>query len=268
MKPVLVATAVLDREKVEQEDAFRTRLRRADLFIRLAVHAAHQVLEALEQAGAGIIPQQTGLFLGTGFGPMQTNFEVLDLIVDAGQTSPTLFSHSVFNAAAGYIAGLCNIRGPAVTLTDFSWPFFRALEQGWLALSCGALTHCLVLQVETYSDLLADARSQVTGKGKESLPVGAVAWLLAGKQPQARQAKNAHRLLQRPEITILPHAVESVLDGETRLVFGKEEIICPTPLAAVRELTTRLDRDDTACGPWVLSRSGKRVEVQLQGEGI
>ena len=151
-------------------------LRRADTFIQLAVVAAFQTFLAADE-GFQDTHGDCGLILGTTFGTMETNFEVLDQIVAGQQASPILFSHSVFNAAVGYMATIFKIRGCALTVTDFSFPFFRALQEASLALQSGTITRCLVLQVETYSTLLQDAR-KTHNVDKDPWTPGAVCWLL------------------------------------------------------------------------------------------
>jgi hypothetical protein len=154
-------------------------LRRADSFISLAVQAGFAAVggETSTHPRSG----RHGLVLGTAFGPMQTNFEVLDQVVRQDQTSPTLFSHSVFNAAAGYLSRIFGLQGSAITVTDFAFPFFQALQQGSIAVASGRLDSCLILQVETYSDILADARIRIFGSGAAPWQAGAVAWLLTGE---------------------------------------------------------------------------------------
>ena len=151
-------------------------LRRADDFIRLAVVAGAEAMRSAQKRPVPA-PSRSGLILGTAFGTMQTNFDVLDLIVSGAQTSPTLFSHSVFNAAAGYMASIFNLQGCALTITDFSQPFFRALQHGYMMLLTGRLESCLVLHVESYSALLQDGRER-HAPGQKSWQPGAVCWLL------------------------------------------------------------------------------------------
>jgi hypothetical protein len=152
------------------------KLRRADDFIRLAAVAAFKTTHPL-RTQMDEISDKCGIVLGTAFGTMQTNFEVLDQIISEQPTSPTLFSHSVFNAAVGYLASIFGMRGCALTVTDFSFPFFKALQQGYLALLSGNIDYCLVLQVETYSDVLQDARKKRGFVFNEWQP-GVVCWLL------------------------------------------------------------------------------------------
>lgn len=109
-------------------------LRRADRFGKMAVLAAY---DAVQHAGlpAGSL-DTAGVLVATGHGPHQTTFKFLDGIIDYGDAgvSPTLFSHSVHNAAAYYIASSIASHGPAMTLTRFMFSFQEALclAQAWL----------------------------------------------------------------------------------------------------------------------------------------
>lgn len=236
MKPVVMAAVHVDLSSMDIPKMFTTGLRRADDFIRLAVAAAHKTIVRCEERQE--LAGESGLFLGTAYGPMQTNFDVLALIIDEEQTSPTLFSHSVFNSAAGYVARLFNIQGSGQTLTDFSWPFFQALAHGCAAIRSGRLNRCLVLQVETYSDLLADARIR-TGKGYVSWSAGAVAWLLEGQHVDA--TKNC----AVEAITVDSHHAppESYLHREEQLYFGQEKLTCTDPLAAAEAITNLMQKN-------------------------
>jgi len=110
-------------------------LRRADDFIRLAVVGGFKSLA--EAPVRELAPEVRGVFIGTAFGPLETNFQSLGSLINdgEGQISPTLFSHSVYNAAAGYTARLLDFRGPALTVTDYGWPFLIALEEARLAVA-------------------------------------------------------------------------------------------------------------------------------------
>jgi len=153
-------------------------LRRADDFIQMAVISA---FAATAKAPArDISPEEIGVFIGTAFGPLETNFESLGSLIDdgEGQISPTLFSHSVYNSAAGYVARLLDIRGPALTITNYGWPFLIALEEARTAVATGRISRAVVIGVETYSELLADAYRR--SYNVESIPWerNAVAWVL------------------------------------------------------------------------------------------
>ena len=108
--------------------------RRADNFTKMATLAAY---DALTDSG---IPKQSkqrlGIILATAFGPHVTTFSFLDDILTYGDAgvSPTLFSHSVHNAATSYIALNLQSRGPTLTMTQFANSFHQAiiLAESWL----------------------------------------------------------------------------------------------------------------------------------------
>lgn len=210
---------------IEMPKHFAGPLRRADDHIKLAVSAAEKIWDQDPQRGV-----KTGLFVGTAFGPMQTNFDVLGLIIDENQTSPTLFSHSVFNSAAGYIARLFNISGGSFSFTDFSFPFFQALAQGYDAIASGRLDRCLVLQVETYSRLLQDAKER-TGKDPEPWPQGVVAWHLAA------EGEGTGYALGNVAAETVPAPPSAFLHREEILTCNGQTISCSTPLSAPAAVT-------------------------------
>ncbi len=205
-------------------------LRRADDFIRLAVAAATEVLHG--ESGSDI-----GLILCSSYGPMETNFDVLQMVIDGETVSPALFSHSVFNAAAGYIAAVCAVEGPLSTLTEFDLPFFRGLQQGWLAVEAGFMRRCLVMQVETYSRLLADAVAD--SGGGERWPSMAVCWSLE---------KGGERAVAMPELTPLAAKRRTLAGSRVQEKEGEH------PLAAACRLTETLcqggkEREWKVCSP-------------------
>jgi len=179
MKPIITAAVHIKGNNLEPSKKIAKELRRADSFIISAVAATHLVLE--KNSLEDISPEETGLVVTTAFGPMQTNFDVLESILDNNQASPTLFSHSVYNGAAGYISRIFDIRGPAFTMTAFTNPFFHGLQQACILLSEAQIKRCLVLQVETYSRLLDDYRKNSLASTAQ-WPPGACAWLIEKKK--------------------------------------------------------------------------------------
>ncbi len=110
-------------------------MRRADRFSRIVTLAA---LDAIEQSGRPLPdPSRTGILFATSLGPHVTTFEFLEEILaygDAG-SSPTVFAHSVHNAAVSYVCQALQITGPASTITQFKNPFGQVLllAKAWLA---------------------------------------------------------------------------------------------------------------------------------------
>lgn len=224
--------------QLESPNALSRQLRRADDFIRLGVAAAHNAVAARRETGS-LCLDTTGLFLGTAFGPMETNFEVLDQVVTAQQVSPILFSHSVFNAAAGYMASIFAIKGCTMTLTDFGFPFFRALEQGYLAVAGGWLSSCLVLQVETYSELLHDAR-KVHNPDSVKWQPGAVCWLLE-KSDDGDMGRYRFAAL---DIESGKHDHDTCLSMQEQVHMDGKDVTHFDPLAAADFLTKRMEVED------------------------
>jgi len=151
-------------------------LRRADDLTRLAVAAAAAALAAAPRA---VPPEAIGLFVGMAFGPIETNFRYLDTLFDEGegQSSPTLFSHSVHNTVAGYVARLFDFQGPSLTVTSFAWPFLSALEEARWAVASGRVERAMVIAAEVNCPVLEEASERLQGTAVRWQP-GAVAWLL------------------------------------------------------------------------------------------
>ncbi len=122
-------------ENTLKEKALSRKIRRADRFCKMAVAAAW---DAVQDSGLNVSgPKKTlGIIVATAFGPHTTTFRFLDDILDYGDAnvSPTIFSHSVHNAAASYIASTLQAHGPTLTLTQFDFPFHHALvlAEAWL----------------------------------------------------------------------------------------------------------------------------------------
>ncbi len=120
--------------------------RRADRFSKMAVLAAWDAAHPNATDCVPYDPVRTGLVVASAFGPHATTFGFLDDILEFGDAavSPTRFSHSVHNLAAGYISMALDLRGPAVTLTDFVDPFRAALQTAQLWLEQGLCDDVLI----------------------------------------------------------------------------------------------------------------------------
>lgn len=235
-------------------------LRRADDFIRLAVLSAYQACgQRIEMPWE--VPERCGLILGTSFGPMQTNFDVLDMVVNEEQTSPTIFSHSVFNAAVGYLCRIFNVRGSALTLTDFAYPFFQALQQGCLAITSGQLDRFLVLQVETYSELLHDARLKNHHEKAALWPAGCVCWLLEREDVCIGNRRKVDMINIEGETS----GKRVYLDCDGLLTWNGHTIHMTDPINAAATLTEIINQKDTvSCYDCRLTSSYGTVELSLQ----
>jgi len=235
-----------DLSRMVSPPEFARQLRRADDFIRLAVLAGYETIKEITAEESKAVDSY-GLILGTAFGTMETNFEVLDQVVTEEPVSPILFSHSVFNAAAGYMATVFGIKGSVFTITDFSFPFFRALEQGYLAIISGRLNCCLVLQVETYSTLLLDAKKKYSSAGEKVWQPGVVCWLLENIGVAESSGYRIERL--KIESISSPHdEAGGYLDFREQMTINDASFVCADPLATSTLLTNHLEDSSSVAG--------------------
>ena len=130
---------------VLEDKSFGRKVRRADRFAKMAVLSA---ADALRDAGLppGLDRRRIGLVVASALGSHATTFEFLDEILTYGDTdvSPTVFSHSVQNAAAAYVASALNIQGPVMTFTQVHFAFHHALLLARQWLASGQCDHVLV----------------------------------------------------------------------------------------------------------------------------
>lgn len=232
MKPWIITAEELTVPPGNLSAEFSSKLRRADEYIRLGVAAAEKIFSSHRITRRSA--ERIGLLIGTAFGPMQTNFNVLGMINDIKQTSPTLFAHSVFNSAAGYVDRLFTISGVCYTFTDFAWPFFQVLATGYDAIDSGMIDGCLIMQLETYSNLLEDARKQMDNAAAP-WPKGAVCWYLSS------EALEGAWLLKQIEVQHTAAPPVSYVLRKENLYCEDDHLVCTTPLEAAVELTRMLN---------------------------
>ncbi len=255
MKIAIERALVLDPGFTEPQVLSRD-LRRADDFIRLAVCAAWSALDG----GARRDPQRTGIFVGTGYGPLATNFSSLGTLIDdgEGQISPTLFSHSVYNVAAGYVARLLDILGPSLTVTTYGWPFLMALRQGRDAILGGMVDQAVVLAVEVYSDLLLDAYCREFGVSQAPLVPGGAAWLLTRDGGGPFLCEIEVEEIPCPPALCLTRADESWQGEGLVPVEGRH------PFAHVEALTRGVGELPAGGGEWNLSAAFGRARLEVR----
>jgi len=154
--------------------------RRADNFTKMAVLAA---VDAFADSGLGAETKESlGIILATSLGPHVTTFKFLDDILTYGDqgVSPTLFSHSVHNAAVSYIALNLGSRGPTLTVTQFADSFSQAL---FIAKSWLQEKRCANILVGSVDQLGGEMEYILTTKAPELIPIeGSVFFLLTEKE--------------------------------------------------------------------------------------
>ncbi|MDF1614730.1 beta-ketoacyl synthase chain length factor [Desulfurivibrio dismutans] len=255
-------------------------LRRADDFSRLAVLAGVGAMGADAETSPKEGRPDIGVFLGTTTGPLETNFRFLDTLFDngEGQASPTLFSHSVHNAAVGYLARLLNLQGPALTLTSPGWPFLAALAEAQAALENTELAAALVVAAEEESPLLIEAGERLTvatgewqADGEEQQEStacrrGAVAWLLEAVEPGVADGMRLREIMlaeqpSNPDFYLLRSGERFRPDAAAR----PAEV--PRSLAAALALSRALEECSRRGEPslhWQASAPCGRAEVLIE----
>ncbi|MBF0593864.1 MAG: beta-ketoacyl synthase chain length factor [Candidatus Omnitrophica bacterium] len=138
--------------------------RRAGRFDRMAILAG---LDALNDAGIKVqdTPSAIGLILATSLGPHVTTFRFLDDLINFKEqdVSPTLFSHSVHNAAASYLSLLAGIRGPTLTVTRFTFAFREAVTLAHAWLEQKRCAYVLVGVVDEMGAVMEAAGREIAG---------------------------------------------------------------------------------------------------------
>ena len=138
-------------------------LRRVDHYARMAILASAL---ALEDAGMGSgVPENTGLIVATGMGPTANTLDLqpADLAAADLALSPILFSNSVQNAAAAYIAMLLKLRGPSLSLNQYEMAVPLAFQTAIDWLEEGRTETVLVGSIDSFSKALHEASLNCRG---------------------------------------------------------------------------------------------------------
>lgn len=184
-----IPTRPVPSEALKDKDAL-SGMRRADRLSKMAVLAAW---DAWGAAGIeGVSPDRVGIILATGLGPHVRTFQFLDGVLDFGDeaVSPTDFSHSVHNAAAGYVSIRLETHGPVHTLTDFEFSFHHGLELAETWLDEGRCDVVLLGAAEELGDVFLHvcARMSATTEGEMAVPgEGAVFFTLTSAERAAAE---------------------------------------------------------------------------------
>lgn len=158
-------------------------MRRAGRFIKVVCCGALSCLKS--SSPEDIKGKKIGIFLATGLGNVE---EIMPFITQVfkhagGFPSPNQFANSVSNAAAFFLARICEVRGAVLTISQEELSFETAL---WLAqsyLQNGEIDLALVGGCDTFTPSIDDyrARMNLSSENSRDLPVGeGSSWLLLG----------------------------------------------------------------------------------------
>jgi 3-oxoacyl-(acyl-carrier-protein) synthase len=158
-------------------------LRRAGRFIKMVCCGALACLKRVPPAD--LKERKIGIFLATGLGNVE---EILPFITqvfkhEGGFPSPNQFANSVSNAAAFFLARICEIKGVVLTISEEELSFESAL---WLAqsyLESGEIDLALVGGCDCFTPTVDEYRERMnlTADNSRRLPMGeGSSWLLLG----------------------------------------------------------------------------------------
>lgn len=159
------------------------KLRRMNMLSRLGMAAAKL---AIEDCGAPPGPN-TGVAIGTAFGPVQTSVDYMQEYVEKGAAlaPPQLFAESVANAPGSHVAIEWNLRGFNVTFTQRESSALAAAMYASSQMVKGSVDAALIGGVEDVNEMLfsvldrigalaaPDRQGIVLGEGGAMLVAGA-----------------------------------------------------------------------------------------------
>lgn len=158
-------------------------MRRAGRFIKLVCLSALTCLQSVPKEM--LQGRKVGIFLATGLGNID---EILPFITQVfkyagGHPSPNQFANSVSNAAAFFLARVCEVKGVVLTISQEELSFESAL---WLAesyLTAGEIDLALVGGCDVFTPTIDDYRERLNLKAGNYrvAPMGeGSSWLLLG----------------------------------------------------------------------------------------
>lgn len=128
------------------------KLRRMNALSRYAVAAAR--LAMMDRGGD--LPNQTGVAMGTAFGPVKTSADYMQEYVEKGAAlaPPQLFAESVANAPGSHMAIEFDLRGFNTTVTQRESSALAALMYGASQLAKGTAPAAVVGGVDELNDIV------------------------------------------------------------------------------------------------------------------
>jgi 3-oxoacyl-[acyl-carrier-protein] synthase II len=144
------------------------KMRRMNALSRLGVAAAKL---AIEDCGGDIGPN-TGVAIGTAFGPVQTSVEYMQEYVEKGAAlaPPQLFAESVANAPGSHIAIEWNLRGFNVTITQRESSALAAAMYAASQILKGSAEAALIGGVEEANEMLFSVLDRIGALADEARP--------------------------------------------------------------------------------------------------
>ena len=175
-------TAALVRDFKARDFIPVMKMRRMNGLSRFAVAAAKLAIADAEAT----LPTDTGVAVGTAFGPVQTSVEYMQEYVEKGASlaPPQLFAESVANAPGSHVAIEWGLRGFNVTITQRESSALAAAMYAATQLVKGSASAVMIGGVEEANEMLFsvldrigalahdDAPGMILGEGSAMLVAG------------------------------------------------------------------------------------------------
>lgn len=164
-------TAAVVRDLNAKQFIAPMKLRRMNTLSRFALSAAKM---ALDDCGTPPL-ENTGVALGTGFGPMQTSVDYMQEYVAKGAAlaPPHLFAESVANAPGSHIAIEHNLRGFNVTLTQRESSALAAAMYACAQIIKGTVPAAITGGVEELNEMVFSVLDRIGVLAEEMRPFDA-----------------------------------------------------------------------------------------------
>lgn len=161
-------TAALVRDFKPRDFIPLMKMRRMNGLSRLAMAAAKLAIEDAEAA----LPPDTGVAVGTAFGPVQTSVEYMQEYVDKGASlaPPQLFAESVANAPGSHIAIEWGLRGFNVTITQRESSALAAAMYAATQLAKGSAGAVMIGGVEEANEMLFSVLDRIGALAHDGAP--------------------------------------------------------------------------------------------------
>jgi len=140
------------------------KMRRMNTLSRLAVAATRL---AIDSRGGPILAADTGVALGTSFGPVQTSVDYMQEYVEKGAAlaPPQLFAESVANAPGSHVAIEHGLRGFNITVTQRESSAIAAAMYAAAQIVKGSVRSALIGGVEEVNEMIFSVLDRVGALG-------------------------------------------------------------------------------------------------------
>ncbi|PYQ31634.1 MAG: hypothetical protein DMF56_00550 [Acidobacteria bacterium] len=181
-------TAALVRDFKPKDYIAPMKMRRMNGLSRLAMAAAKL---AIADCGA-VLPANTGVAMGTAFGPVQTSVDYMREYVEKGAAlaPPQLFAESVANAPGSHIAIEWGLRGFNVTITQRESSALAAAMYACAQLAKGTVHAALIGGVDEVNEMLfsvLDRIGALDDAGLDGMVIGEGSAVLVAGSACARE---------------------------------------------------------------------------------